>query len=105
MTALAGIFLRDGRPVDRKRLTAVADSLRPFGAGVPTMWRGGPAGLVKTVSVVATPQDEFDSQPMAQGSVKLANQRRRSTLIALSNYRGPLLVSLRGEVPRAGKLE
>ena len=29
---------------------------------------------------------------MAQGSVKLANQRRRSTLIALSNYRGPLLI-------------
>ena len=28
---------------------------------------------------------------MAQGSVKLANQRRRRTLIALSNYRGPLL--------------
>ena len=64
MTALAAIFLRDGRPVDRKRLTAVADSLRPFGAGAPTAWRGGPAGLVKTVSVVATPQDEFDSQPI-----------------------------------------
>ena len=64
MTALAGIFLRDGRPVDRERLTAVADSLRPFGAGAPTVWRGGPAGLVKTVSVVATPQDEFDSQPI-----------------------------------------
>ena len=30
---------------------------------------------------------------MAQGSVKLANQRRRRTLIALSNYRGPLLFS------------
>ena len=28
---------------------------------------------------------------MAQGSVKQANQRGRSTLIALSNYRGPLL--------------
>ena len=64
MTALAAIFLRDGRPVDRKRLTVVADSLRPFGAGAPTVWRSGPAGLVKTVSVVATPQDEFDSQPI-----------------------------------------
>ena len=64
MTALAAIFLRDGRPVDRKRFTAVADSLRPFGAGAPTVWRGGPAGLVKTVSVVATPQGEFDSQPI-----------------------------------------
>ena len=64
MTALAAIFLRDGRPVDRKRLTAVADSLQPFGAGAPTVWRSGPAGLVKTVSVVATPQDEFDSQPI-----------------------------------------
>ena len=50
--------------MDRKRLTVVADSLRPFGAGAPTVWRSGPAGLVKTVSVVATPQDEFDSQPI-----------------------------------------
>ncbi len=65
MTALAAVFLRDGPPVDRKRLTAVADSLRPFGTGAPTVWRSGPAGLVKTVSVVATPQDEFDSQPIA----------------------------------------
>ena len=28
---------------------------------------------------------------MAQGSVKLANQRGRRTLVALSNHRGPLL--------------
>ena len=31
---------------------------------------------------------------MAQGSVKLANQQGRGTLIALSNYRGPLLLKL-----------
>ena len=30
---------------------------------------------------------------MAQGSVKLANQRGRGTLIGLSNNRGPLLVA------------
>ena len=30
---------------------------------------------------------------MAQGSVTQANQRGQSTLIALSNYRGPLLVA------------
>ena len=64
MTALAGVFLRDERPVDRERLTAVADSLRPFGAGTPVLWRGGPAGLVKATSVATTPQDPFDSQPM-----------------------------------------
>ena len=33
---------------------------------------------------------------MAQGSVKPANQRGRGTLIALSNYRGPLLRAVSG---------
>ena len=34
---------------------------------------------------------------MAQGSVKLANQRGRRTLIALSNNRGPLLYERLGK--------
>ena len=68
MTALAAVFHRDGRPMERHRLTVVADALRSFGAAGPEPWCDGPAGLVGLVEASHVAENALDSQPASAGA-------------------------------------
>ena len=66
MTALAAVFHRDGRPIERVRFTLVADALRPFGSPAAP-WHDGPAGLVALPDARFVAESARDSQPVAAG--------------------------------------
>ena len=98
MTALAAVFHRDGRPVERHRLAVVADTLRSFvvrspqpglpprgkepSAGAargravregpaPRMkepWCDGPAGLVGLAETSYVAENALDDQPVSAGA-------------------------------------
>ena len=80
MTVLAAVFHRDGRPMERQRLTVVADAadaLRSLGPARPASeppprgkepWCGGPAGLVGISEERFVAENALDSQPVSAGA-------------------------------------
>ena len=81
MTVLAAVFHRDGRPVERHRLAAVADALRLAAARpdpsaevregpaprAEELWRDGPAGLVGLAEANFAVGNALDDQPVSAG--------------------------------------
>ncbi len=67
MTALAAVFQRDGRPIDRAALGRVANALKPFGTAKTEPWCDGPAGLVWIAGGCFAPENTLDSQPVPAG--------------------------------------
>ena len=99
MTALAAVFHRDGRPMERHRLAVVANALH-FGAKQDPSagkrrkepWCDGPAGLIGLAEASYVAENAFDSQPVSAG----ANLVLFDGLLA---HRGDLIDAL-GIVPR-----
>ena len=68
MTALAAVFHRDGRPMERPRLKRVVDALRPFGTAESEPWCDGLAGLVGVSDKRFATENALDCQPASAGA-------------------------------------
>src|ERR1700704_2359418 len=71
MSAIGGIFHRDGRPCAPPSLDAWAARLRHRAADGTATWSEGPAGLVHGRSIT-TPESAHERQPFADGAALLA---------------------------------
>ena len=67
-TALAAVFHRDGRQVERPKFKRVADALQPFGAPGTEPWCDGPVGLVGASDTRFQAENALDGQPTAAGA-------------------------------------
>lgn len=67
MSALAAVFLRDGRAVAPEQLAALSEALRPFGTANVVERSDGCAGLVRRDCSAFTPEATSDHQPAGIG--------------------------------------
>ena len=68
MTALAAVFHRDGRPMERPKFKRVVDALRPFGTAQTEPWCDGPAALVGVSDKRFAAENALDGQPASTGA-------------------------------------
>lgn len=63
MSAIGGVFQRDGAPVARSDMARMETVLKPYGRDASAVWNGRRVALLRTLLRV-TPEDALDRQPM-----------------------------------------
>ena len=78
MSAIAGIFWKDGRPAEQEALARLASGLRPFGRSAQTVRTLGSTGLIRAFDSVRTAK-VFGDAPVigASGNLLLVFEGRR----------------------------
>src|SRR5258708_6360646 len=85
MSGIAGVFYRDGRPLDREPLGQMLTALAHRGPDGSGTWSEGSVGLVH-LSLWTTPESIRERQPLLRGDVVIVADARidnRDELIAL----------------------
>jgi len=71
MSAIGGVFHRDGSRVDRSDLARMEAVLKPYGRDASAFWSGGRIALARTLLRV-TPEDALGHQPLRHAPSGLA---------------------------------
>ena len=97
MSAIAGVYYRDGRPVAARRMEAMAQALAHRGPDGSGTWQEGPVGLMYR-QLQVTPEDCADEQPVhhAPSGITLVADARIDNREALIRTLG--ITPLRGTV-------
>lgn len=98
MSAIAGVYYRDGRPAASRHMTAMAQALAHRGPDGSGTWQEGPVGLMYR-QLQVTPEDQADEQPVhhAPSGITLVADARidnRDELIRtleIAPMRGPVI--------------
>ena len=66
MSAIWGVWRRDGEPRAREDMSAMSAAFAAYGTSAPKMWSRGPVGMGVSLAVTV-PEDDFDTQPLIAG--------------------------------------
>lgn len=71
MTAIGGVFHRDGAVADRSDMARMETVLKPYGRDASAVWSSGRVAMVRSLLRIS-PEDALDRQPMRHAASGLA---------------------------------